>query len=728
MTVSATGAGAWTPTLPMFDRSLDVHLAVGVAGSPALRVSASVRVEDPARVYPLRRTGIEVPVWQNGLVASDLDGDGLQELLVAGRSGLYELAHHGGAYAQRWVYPFSDGALTAVEARDLSGDRKPEIFFSAYSSYGSTPGVVVKLDGASRREDARVDLDCVDLEIADLDRDGAQELVCVAQVGSSYGDPQELVVLDAETLGEVWRTPELGLGASLAIANVDADPALEIVTAGGYVFDGVSGANEWVYGGGFGRAVDCGDLDGDGIEEIVGMDDWNRFRGFSASLRSPLWEMATFDNDALLVADADGDGAPEIIVGDGQWGDVTAYRYRPATNDLAVAFRIDSQDHGVSSLAVGDLDGDRALEVAWGTGWTSSGEDVFIVAGGAPQLAVEWQNVNPSMLDGPFIGGKPARTVAGGAPGLLFQVPRTDSGYAGARLVRLDPATGALAVSAEIGSNWSATAALDVADVDGNGVDEVFMATANLYDDYLVAWSFAAGAATWTSPDDVGAGRAITHADLNDDGAPDLVTITSEGHVQVYDVRNSTLIFKSTSLGGGRDVHVADLDADGTPEIVALAGARLTLFRKAASGPVRWLEAGAVSLADATDLLVADCDGDGAAELYVLAGWSSMTVRRYDAALQLAGSFAVRGAAQSLFLEDLGFARQNLVLAKGETWAISDEPATLEAVDPISGAKIWESPAWWGAVPANSLAYVDLNGDGVDEIAFGTFAGMYLTR
>ena len=35
------------------------------------------------------------------------------------------------------------------------------------------------------------------------------------------------------------------------------------------------------------------------VEEIVGMDDWSRFRGFSAVLRSPLWEKATFDNDAL---------------------------------------------------------------------------------------------------------------------------------------------------------------------------------------------------------------------------------------------------------------------------------------------------------------------------------------------------------------------------------------------------------------------------------------------
>ncbi len=421
---------------------------------------------------------------------------------------------------------------------------------------------------------------------------------------------------------------------------------------------------------------------------------------------------------------------PEIVVGDGQWGNVTAYRYRPTTNDLAIVFQIDSQDHGVTSIAVGDLDGDGALEIAWGTGATSSGEDIFVVAGRNPQIGVEWKNVNPSQLDGPFLGAKPARTVAGAAPGLLFEVPSTDSGYDGARLVRLDPVTGAVALSPEIGSNWSRTGALDIADYDGDGVDEAFLATANLYDGYLVAWDFAAGTAAWTSPTNIGNGRAITHADLNGDGAPDLVAITSDGYVQAYDVTRGTLLWKSTSLGVGADVEVADVDGDGAPEIVALATTKLTIFRKAASGTIPWLEAGSVSLADASDLVVADCDGDGAPELYVLTGWygGGMTVRRYDAALVPKGSFAIRGTAQSLFLEDLGFARKNLVLGKGDSWAYSGTAAYLEAVDAVTGAQIWQSPPLWGTVPVNSLGYIDLDGDGSREIAFGTSAGMYVTR
>jgi hypothetical protein len=622
------------------------------------------------------------------------------------------------------VYPFAEGAasLAALDAGDVDGDGKPEIFFSAYSSYSSAPGVVVKLDGIARREAARAELGCADLEIADLEGDGTLELVCLAPVGTSYGSLQKAVVLDAATLAVKWETASLGLGASLAIGNVDTDAAREIVTAGGYVFDGATAANDWAYGQAFGEAVDTGDLDADGVDEIVGMDGWSRFRGFSAMFKTPIWEKTTFDNDALLVADADADGVPEILIGDGQWGNVTAWRYRPATNDLELAFQINSQDHGVTSLAVGDLDGDGALEVAWGSGASSSGADVLVVAGRNPQIAVEWET--GTQVSGPFVGAEPARTIAGGAPALLFQVPKTNSGYDGARLVGLDPVTGAVTTSAEIGSNWSGNAALDAVDYDGDGVEEIFVATADLYDGYAVAWDFAAGAAEWTAPADFGNGRAMTHADLNGDGAPDLVAITASGYVQAYDVRNATLLWKSTSLNGGADVEVADVDGDGALEIVALSSARLVLFREAASGPVPWLESISVAVAG-NDLAIADCDGDGAPELYVLAGSS---VLRFDGALAPLGSFTVRGTALSLFVEDLGFARKNLVLGKGDSWAYGGAPSTLEAVDAVTGAQVWQSPPLWGNVPRNSLGYVDLDGDGLREIAFGTSSGMYLTR
>lgn len=727
MTLTPAGAGAWTPTLPMFDRTLDVCFAVGVQGSPALLAEGTIRVEDPDRSYPLRRAAMEIPIQHDGLVAIDAEGDGTEELLVASRSGLYELARDGTGYAQRWAYPFAPGAasLASLDAGDVDRDGKPEIFFSAFGWYpSSSPGTLVKLDGAARREVTRTPLACADLEVADLEGDGALELVCL-QAPASYGALQQALVLDAATLATRWQTASLALGEGLAIGNVDGDAALEIVTAGGYVFDGASQANEWAYGQAFGVAVDTGDLDGDGVEEIVGMEAWSRFRGFSAVWRTPLWEKTSSGNDALLVADADADGVPEILVGDGQLGYVTAWRYRPATNDLELVFRIDAQGYGVSSMAVADLDGDGALELAWGSAETTGAE--LSVAGRNPEIAVEW--ASGPQVSGPFVGAEPARLTAGGAPALLFEVAQSNAGYGGARLVRLDPLTGGVTTSARIGNSWSVNAAIDVADYDLDGVDEIFAATASYYDGYAVAWDFAAGAAEWTSPADFGDGRAMAHADLNGDGAPELVAVNAAGYVHAYDVRNGTLLWKSTGLtGAGVDVEVADIDRDGALELVALTSTRLVVFRQAAGSPVPWLEAASVAV-EGMDLALADGDGDGAPELYVLRGsYAGSSVLRFDGALAPLGSFAVRGAALSLFVEDLGFPRQNLVLGKSSFWSYGSIPGALEAVDAITGAQVWESPPLWGYVPKNSLGYVDLDGDGLREIAFGTSSGMHLTR
>ena len=85
---------------------------------------------------------------------------------------------------------------------------------------------------------------------------------------------------------------------------------------------------------------------------------------------------------------------------------------------------------------------------------------------------------------------------AGAAPALLYQVPSTNSGYDGTRLVRLDPVTGAIAVSAEIGSNWSGAGGLDAFDHDGQLTKRDMRASA------LARLAPAPGQTLW----DVGAG------------------------------------------------------------------------------------------------------------------------------------------------------------------------------------------------------------------------------
>lgn len=727
MTVDGDGTVNWTVHDPMFDRTMDFNWRIGMTGQPGAYLEGTVTVTDDDRKYPLRRTGIEIPVYHSGLVVADLDDDGGADILVGSSNAVYELGKQGSGYAQEWMYPFVS-EIAAVTAADDDGDDHHEIWFSSRQ-------MVVRLDGVHRRESARTAASfaagCVDLEAGDLDSDGNLELVCLGTI-ESYSNMMTLIVLDAETLTVEWQSAELVLGSTMALGNVDADAALEIVTAGGFVYDGATFQNQWVYGEGFGRHVDTGDLDGDGIEEIVGALDWNSFRGFDAVLKSPVWIKAASDLDAIWVGNIDADPEAEILIGDGQWGNVTAWNYQTGTNSVVQAWQINSQDHGVTSIGVGDVDGDGALEFVWGSGASSSGEDHFVVAGHNPGIAVEWTNDDPNELDGPFLGARFAR-IGGGASRVMFLAPGTDNGYGGSRLVGLDYTTGLLSVSSEIGSNWANAGALAIADYDQDGVDEVLLATASLYDGYFTGWDFAANAAEWTSATGIGTGRAIVSGDMNNDSHEDMVVMGHDGRIHVFDLENQALIWSSSGSGGngGQDVAVADLDDDGVLEIIATLGARVVAYRKV-GGPVGYVESASFGMSAPRDVEVADTDGDGEPEILVLGTYplvSAFNVVRLDADLQWLNSFAAPSYPASLAVEDLGGDRRNLLLSTGEISYFSDIPSRIIAVDAETGRTVWSSPVLGNsAVNLNSLTYLDADGDGDREIAFGTRSGMFVTR
>ena len=750
MTVDAqTGAVTWTAGGPMFGTSMDVNWAIGVDNPVARTASGTITVTDPTRRYPLMRTGIEIPLWPAGLRVGDFDGDGNEEMLILSNRSLYELKSDGaGGYRQSWMYPFSffvpsdpypstatsyypntAASGTALATGDVDGDGKQEIFVAARET-------IVKLDGVQRRVAATTTLDawsyCRDLQYADLNGDGAGELVCLVQTSTS-ADSGGLIVLKADDLTVLWQFPANDYGQSIAIGNVDGDSALEIVTSAGYVFDGATFANEWAYGPGFGFDVDTGDLDGDGIDEIVGAVDWTAVRAYSATLKSPLWEIATGDLDSLLVTNIDGDAAAEILVGDGQSGNVTAYKYNAVSNSADVVFQINSQDSGVTDLGVGDVDHDGELEFIWGSGASSSGADALVIAGRNPAIEVEWTNADPRQLDGPFVGGELAASLSK-PPAPLFATASTNSSYDGTRLISMDPVSGDLGISEELGSNWTGWAPLAVTDYDGDGTDEAFLATADAYDAYLTAYDPFGAVTEWTSQPLTNRQVfvSVANADVTNDGKDDLIALTAAGVVYVYDVFAQTLVWQSTTLGSGVKVAVADLDHDGVPEIVVATTDYIYVYART-SGPTAYIQAGYYAVAPVVvrDMLVADTDGDGELEIVALVGDSdyfdtAAEVVRLDRNLAVLSQFAIDWRADTIAVEASSWPRKNLILPTAN--ARVGIPAEIVALDAVSGAEVWRSPALLGQVSPNSLHFVDPAGDGKLRISFGTRAGMYLTQ
>jgi PKD domain/FG-GAP-like repeat len=743
--VSAAGLVTWTPSGPLFERATDMAWQIRLHNAPQISIGGKITVNDSARSYPLARTNAGIPVGNNAIDVEDFDGNGKKEILIGTYTGLYILEQNGASdYAQSWVYPYdpaADGnvvsgastAFAAVTSGDVNGDGHREIFFSQGP-------VIVELDGITRREVARYGNQgsaataplgpyCTALKYADIDNDGAGELVCLGSSGG-YGAATQLFVLDARTMTLKWQSGVLNGGTSMAIGNVDGDPALEIVTSDGFVFDGATHQNQWQYGPGFGSVVDVGDVNGDGIGRIVGIDSTTGVvKVFSATLKSPIWQISSSigGTSAIKVANLDGVGPAEILVGDGQWGNVTVYRYDATSNAASIVSQTNSLGDGVSAIAVGDVDGDGQMEMIWGSDFVSSGPDTLAIASWTSTPVVKWKGPDGAQLDGPFVGAKSA-TVASGQNRLMFVTPSTNNAYAGMRVIGMDPSTGLLALSNEVDSNWSRDAGFDVANVYGGSLDSMLLGTATLYTGYFTAYDFAGNTKSWTSGN-VGDGVAVTHADLNHDSVPDVIGITTQGYVYAWDVLHQTLLWTSTQLTGGKDVAAVDLDGDGQAEIIALAQNRVVVYKysSVASG---YLEA-YTYLIGGTDLLVADTDGDGVPEIFVLNGYNNGSgdgsITQFNSSLQVLHQYVVPYA-NSLYLEESGFARKNLVVDTMNSALFYSTASKINIVDPTTGTTIWQSPYVSGSVPINSLSFHDFSRSGQLQMAFGTTENMYLTR
>ena len=731
-----TGVVSWTAGGPMFDRTMDINWGITVTGPTAQLATGTLQVTDSGRDYPLMRSGVEIPVWPAGLSVGDLDADGDSEMLIMGRRWLFELESDGTGYRQSWAYPYALNIDTqyhyqgknSLTTGDVDGDGRHEIF----AAVGRT---LTKLDGDERRAVATRQLAsseaCSDLVFGDLDNDGAGEVVCLAS-SDYWTDTARILVLHASDLSIRHEYPQSRYGRSLAIGNVDGDSALELVTAGGYVFDGATLANQWLHGPGFGMDVGTGDVDGNGVEEIVAAADWDAIRVYRAGQASPLVILQRSDLDSLMVAEVTGDARPEIIVGDGQWGNVTIYGYNPTTTALDVIDQINSQDHGVTSIGVGNVDDDAALELVWGSGQSSSGVDKLVVAERDPTLEIEWTDT--VQLNGPFKGGALAGSaLAPRAP--LFLSEGTNGGSSGTRLIRMPSDGGTLELSGPIGGSYgSGFSSLDVVDHDNDGDDEAYLAVGSSYGDALFhVYDFFGATSVWSSGAvQTSAAASGTNADVTGDGRPELIGITSDGVVYVHNVFQQSLVWQSARLTAGRRVLVADIDGDpdGQPEIV-VATTRTVYVYAHRPQPTAYAQVATYPTdSNLIDAAVGDTDGDGEVEVVLLLAESysssGSTVVRLNNDLQQLGRFTLPWPAITLQIEPSAAPRKNLLLGRQvSSYAIA---GTLAIVGARSGGVVFESPPLVGAPQSGSIHYVTLPGETRQRISIGTSAGMYLTR
>jgi hypothetical protein len=460
----------------------------------------------------------------------------------------------------------------------------------------------------------------IGLEFGDGNNDGTPDVIALAT--------DRLLFFNAVTM---QPEPTVDLGSQMlvqgfALGNVDDDADREFVLNDGRVVrvNGATLAVEWDHGSVFGYMPRLADIDGDGRDELIANMGWGSVQAWNLEQHALKWDYpADHDVAAVRAFDVTGDGIPEVLIGDGQWGSIHALDGNSGTQLWAAA----NPEHSVTDIGVCDPDGDGVLELMWGAGYTSSGPDYLYVIN-VNNRAVEFQSFDISNY---FTAADVGDVDNDGRAELVVASDDSESGYADGVILVFDAITHELEYRGPTNMfnafAWTGVHALRIANVDADPQPEILVATDRLYDGRLFVVDGLTHTVEHEWPFDSGSPlQTLDVADVDNDGQLDVVAANSVAHsgspgtfLYAINPRTGATIWKSQSLGYYvRAIHVADV---GAPELDVVA----------AMGPVlrvRWSDKQqTVSVGDTYGSAL-PLDVTGNAALEIVAG-------RYDGGIDL---------------------------------------------------------------------------------------------
>lgn len=442
--------------------------------------------------------------------------------------------------------------------------------------------------------------------------------------------------------------------------------------------------------------------------------------------------VADLDGDALsdliLFGDAEAPGACSAVallsLGDGNFAAGATLAIAPPAADDVV--------FGCTDAAIGDYDGDGALDVAvafayqpidWFNGLLGA-VNVFRGAGGgefeAPALYTLAPDPEPyvsfAMASGDFDGDGQADFGFGSAvrylSGPIAWRAESLRGDGGGGFV-----PGALR---PFDCSWCELRHAAAADFDGDGRDDLVLAPTNPDDypsDYPVLL-FASGTdGNFAAPEEllIQAGAiGVEAGDVTADGAPDVLLASDVDHVTVLDGRGDGSFAAPRRFVSGRAIAgqtLVDLDGDGLRELVLLGDGPQPVFeiaRGAGDGAFELPLASPVPSGYAEYLAPGDFDGDGTGDVLAI-GYDGLELMlgTGDGRFVLGARTPLGVSPWPLPVADLnGDGRLDLVQAAGEGFAV--------ALGLADGSFAPTPPA--GDRSIGRAALGDLDGDGALDL------------
>ena len=245
---------------------------------------------------------------------ADLDGDGHLDVVV-GNQNHWLYCYNGSDGSQKWSAGTGGDLVFAPAVADIDGDGTMEI---VVGSYDHRVYCFNGSDGTRRWFYITGNIIHSAATIADLNGDGVKEVL----IGSYDGSLYCLNGLDGSMK---WSFATSGLQqvtAEPAVADVDGDGVLEVIFGTYdhhvYCLDGLHGSLQWSFDAGevVHTSGSLADVDGDGRLEYLVPCYGDTLFCLNAEDGSLAWKMHTGkDVHTPFVADVDGDGCSEIVVG-----------------------------------------------------------------------------------------------------------------------------------------------------------------------------------------------------------------------------------------------------------------------------------------------------------------------------------------------------------------------------------------------------------------------------
>jgi FG-GAP-like repeat len=527
-------------------------------------------------------SGAVQPFWQysifgSGIGASNIvlgpapSGGDAREIIVGGSSGsgfggndFWQVLRRNattGNYEQLFVSPLYSATIKRIAAGNVIGDSKQELAVML------SDGRIYLYDLITKAELGHITTGVTDLQalsVTDLNGDAVAELIVT--------NTNDLYVFNGNGILQ-WQLAGAG-GGDVVAGQLDLDPAIEIATTKGMVVDSVTRTAQWTRSGGFGAHLKLAPLPGASYSQLIAAAAWYDVYAYDVVTQLPLWSIrADLDINAIEIADVGNGGNPELLLGDGQWGSVHVY-------DLATQAHLweaHNPEHGVTNIAVGDVDNDGVLDLLWGSGWSSTGADYLYVADTTGTHAIKWQSVD---LQGPFLGPLIGDLDGDSQPELVVCSYQSRSGYSSGRILVFDLATLTLrGMSAPIAGGFATTLDLKLREVDGDGRMEIVV-VAGSYGGKIEVYGFDSSNAfslEWTNTtSSFGTSfNFVDVADLDGNGTNEIIASGngSDGiSVSIFDYPATAHSWRSLNLGGNgvTSLLVADLNGTGGKEIAAL--------------------------------------------------------------------------------------------------------------------------------------------------------------